>query len=164
MASVKDSVASTRNRVVAQQGLDVARTLAGSALGGGTGLISSAPGLAMRAANTGAMVGALTSAEAELSRGMVELEAQRAAERVVPDEDRPYEARAILTIANGPSGKSATWQNPQTGASGKVTIRQDNVAGGLRCRNVEQERKGDGRTKKGNMPICLQNGVWYDLS
>lgn len=165
MAGIKGSMTGIRNQMAAQQAMSIAKAVVGGAMGGGLGLVAAAPGIAMQAATTGAMMGMIASSEAEMDRSMVQFEAQRAAERAVPDEDRSSEAQAILTIANGPSGRSASWQNPQTGSSGKVTMRKDTpIEGGMRCRSVEQEWKRGGETAKGNMAICLQDGVWYDLS
>ena len=165
MAGVKSRLTNMRNEMVARQAMSIASTIAGAAMSGGVGLAAAAPSLVMQAASSGAAMGAMGSAEGQIDQAMQQAEAQRAAERVVPDEDRPAEAQAILSIVNGPGGRSAAWQNPQTGSSGRVTIRQTSaVPGGIRCRLVEQEWKRAGVHRKSGMTVCAQNGVWFDLS
>jgi hypothetical protein len=154
-----------RNEMVTRQAMSIASTIAGAAMSGGVGLAAAAPSLVMQAASTGVAMGAMGSAEGQIDQAIQQAEAQRAAERVIPDEDRPAEAQAILSVVNGPGGRSAAWQNPQTGSSGRVTIRQASpVPGGIRCRLVEQEWKRGGERRKSGMTVCTQNGVWFDLS
>jgi hypothetical protein len=165
MAGVKSRLTNMRNAMVARQAMGIASTVAGAAMSGGVGLAAAAPSLVMQAASTGVAMGAMQSAEAQIDQAMQQADARRAAERIVPDEDRPAEAKAILSIVNGPGGRSAAWQNPQTGASGRVTIRQATaIPGGIRCRLVEQEWKRAGEHRKSGMTVCSQNGVWFDLS
>jgi hypothetical protein len=84
--------------------------------------------------------------------------------QLVPDADRPSEAQAILPILQGSGGTSAAWQNPATGASGRVTLKPTDkkMFGGMDCRIVKRELKGSKRT--GEMLACRNNGEWYDLS
>jgi hypothetical protein len=165
MAGVKSRLTDMRNAMVARQAMSIASTVAGAAMSGGVGLAAAAPSLVMQAASTGVAMGAMHSAEGQIDQAMQQAEAQRAAERIVPEEDRPAEAQAILSIVNGSGGRSAAWQNPQTGASGRVSIRRTTaIPGGIRCRIVEREWKRSGERRKGGMTVCNQNGVWFDLS
>lgn len=152
------------NDMAARQAASAARTVIGGVMSGGAGLIAAAPSLAMQAATTGMVMGKMAQADAQIEESMAKADAARAANRIVPDEDRPAEAQALLSIADAPNGKSATWRNPETGASGKVTIGAANSEAGFTCRIVDQEWKAGGKTRKGGTAICEQNGVWYDLS
>jgi hypothetical protein len=149
-------------RMAASQAGSVASTVIRGAMTGGMGLAASAPSLAMRAASTGMAMGQMAAADAQIEQAIAQAEAARAANRIVPDEDRPAEARAILSIVDG--GRSAVWSNPDTGASGKVSLGRPTKAGEMTCRAVEQEWKGGGKSRKGSLFICLQDGIWYDLS
>lgn len=158
------------NLMMAKQAAGMAQTVGKAAidgaLTGGVGLLASAPQLAMQGAATGMMAGQMASVRSQASADIAKAEVQRAAEQLVPDADRPAEARAILSILDGTGAAVATWQNPETGASGKVTLKpmDRNAFGGLDCRLVKREsRKGrTGRT--GEMLACRSNGEWYDLS
>lgn len=149
-------------KMAANQAMNVASTVIGGAMSGGIGLAAAAPGLVMQAASTGMAMSRMAAVDAQVEEAMAQAEAARAANRIVPDEDRPAEARAILSIVNG--GRSAVWRNDESGASGKVSLGRLNKAGGMSCRVVEQQWKGGGEARKGNFVICVQDGVWYDLS
>jgi hypothetical protein len=149
-------------KMAATQAMNVASTVVGGALTGGVGLAAAAPGLIMQAASTGMAMSQMAAADAQVEQAMAQAEAARAANRIVPDEDRPAEARAILSIING--GRSAVWHNAESGTSGKVSLGRLNKTEGMSCRVVDQEWKGGGETRKGNFVICVQDGVWYDLS
>ncbi|NIX75634.1 hypothetical protein [Microvirga terricola] len=149
-------------KMAANQAMNIASTIIGGAMTGGVGLAAAAPGLLMQAASTGMVMGQMAAMDSQVEQAMAQAEAARAANRIVPDEDRPAEARAILSIVNG--GRSAVWRNAESGASGKVSLGHLNKAEGMSCRVVEQEWKGGGETRKGNFVICIQDGIWYDLS
>jgi surface antigen len=136
----------------------------GGAMTGGIGLAASAPSLIMRTASTGMAMGQMAAADAQIEETMAKAEAARMASRIVPDGDRPAEAQALLSIIDGPNGKSASWRNPDTGASGRITVRHTNTSAGMTCRIVEQEWKTGAESRKGSMAICRQDGRWYDLS
>lgn len=142
---------------------EVGRAAIDGALTGGVGLIGAAPVLAKKAVNAGIIAGTMASARGQASAGIAQAEAQRAAEQFVPDADRPAEAQAILSILDQPGG-SAAWQNPGTGASGKVTLKavDRKMFSGMDCRLVKRELKGSKRT--GEMLACRSNGEWYELS
>jgi hypothetical protein len=155
---------------MAMQTLNLAASVAnagvGAAMTGGASLAAAAPSLAMQAAGTGYALGTMNDARGRIRDATARADAERAASRVVPDEDRPAEARAILSAIDD-AGRSAAWQNPASGAAGRVMIRaldSGPLPGGMRCRIVAQEWRGSGRVRKGQMMACNHQGVWYDLS
>ncbi|MBZ6077831.1 hypothetical protein [Microvirga puerhi] len=159
------------SQVMMMQNMALANSIAqaaiGGAMSGGVGLLASAPGIAMQAATTGMANAQISAARSQVQSAMVQAEAERAAARIVPEADRPTEARAILSVIDGANGRSTTWRNPETGASGKVTVQvfpKSDMSMGLVCRLVHQEWKGSEGTRKGSMVACKQDGEWYDLS
>jgi len=159
------------NQAMATQSLALASTVAGAAvsgaMSGGIGLLAAAPSIAMQAASAGAMTAQMAAARERARTAMAQAEAEREATRIVPQADRPAEAQAILSVIDGPGGRSATWRNPETGASGKVSVKdlpKGETSTDLVCRLVNQEWKGQEGTRKGAMVACQQDGEWYDLS
>jgi hypothetical protein len=156
--------------MMARHAAGMASTVASAAIGGamtgGVGLAAAAPSLAMQAAAAGMTTSQLAAARGQASAAIAQAEAQRAAEQLVSDADRPAEAQAILSILNGAGAASATWQNPSTGASGKVSLKPMNkkAFGALDCRLVRRELRTSGATRIGEMLACRSNGEWYDLS
>lgn len=156
------------SQAMTMQTLNLAASVAnagvGAAMTGGASL--AAPSLLMQAAGTGYAVSKMSEARGQVRGTMARAEAERAAARIVPDADRPAEAQAILSVIDG-AGRSAAWQNPTSGASGKVTIKALNrsqMPGDIRCRLVVREWRGTGGSRRGNMMVCASCGVWYDLS
>lgn len=164
------AVDSQMSQAMAMQNLALASTIAQAAVGGamtgGVGLLAAAPGIAMQAASTGMMTAQMSAARSQVQSAMVQADAERAASRIVPQEDRPSEAKAILSVVDGAGGRSATWSNPETGASGRVSVQHLSKGGmpGLVCRIVNQEWRGSEGSRKGAMVVCKQDGEWYDLS
>ena len=156
--------------VMARHAAGMASTVASAAIGGsmtgGVGLVAAAPSLAMQAAAAGMTTSQLAAARGQASAAIAQAEAQRAAQQLVPDADRPAEARAILSILDGAGAASAAWQNPATGASGRVSLKPTNrkAFGELDCRLVRRELRGGRATRTGEMLACRSNGEWYDLS
>lgn len=156
--------------MMARHAAGMASTVASAAIGGamtgGIGLAAAAPSLAMQAAAAGMTTSQMAAARGQASAAIAQAEAQRAAQQIVPDADRPAEAQAILSILNGAGGASATWQNPSTGASGKVSLKPMNrrAFGALDCRLVRRELRSGGATRRGEMLACRSRGEWYDLS
>ncbi len=143
----------------AQAGIDAALT-------GGLSLAGSGSSLAMQGAGNAMMAAQLAGIRAQASADVTRAEARRKAEQLVPDEHRPSEARAVLSLLDGSAGGSATWQNPATGTSGKVTLKalDKRMFGGLDCRSIQREWRGGGTTRRGDMLACRSNGEWYGLS
>ncbi|MFL5027745.1 MAG: hypothetical protein ACJ8CF_14555 [Microvirga sp.] len=156
--------------MMARHAAGMASTVASAAIGGamtgGVGLAAAAPSLAMQAAAAGMTTSQLAAARGQASAAIAQAQAQRAAEQLVSDADRPAEAQAVLSILNGAGAASATWQNPSTGASGKVSLKPMNkkAFGALDCRLVRREMRSRGATRTGEMLACRSNGEWYDLS
>ncbi len=161
MASIDSQV----DGIMAMQTLGLASSVTGAAIGGamsgGVGLIGAAPQLAMQAAMTSERSSRLAAMSSQTRASLAKAEAERAAGRIVPDEDRPAEAQAILSIADAEGRGSAAWDNPETGASGRVTIQPVNRANGpatVTCRLVQQEWKRGQVARKGSMAICRSGG------
>jgi len=144
----------------------VASAAIGGAMSGGIGLAAAAPSLAMQAAAAGMTTSQMAAARGQASAAIAQAEAQRAAQQLVSDADRPAEAQAILSILNGTGGSSAAWQNPATGALGRVSLKPTNrkAFGALDCRLIRRELRSGGATRRGEMLACRSRGEWYDLS
>jgi hypothetical protein len=154
-------------KLMADQAASMAQTVGKAAvdgaLTGGVGVVGAVPVLAKQAVNASIIAGTMAGARGQASAAIAQAQAQRAAEQFLPDADRPAEAQAILSILDQ-AGGSAAWQNPQTGASGRVTLKavDQKMFGGMDCRLVKRELKGSRRT--GEMLACRSNGEWYELS
>lgn len=119
-------------------------------------------GIAGSVADTSMKMGRMAEAEAAFAQGMARHHAQQAQTQVVPNDDRPSEARALLSIANG--GGSASWTNPATGASGTVTLRGAHKGpGGATCRSGTRTHKQGGASRRGDVLICGEGGTWYEI-
>jgi len=158
------------NLAMARHAAGMAGTVASAAIGGamtgGLGLAAAAPSLAMQAAAAGMTSSQLAAARGQAGASIAQAEAQRAAAQLVSDADRPAEAQAVLSILNGAGAANATWQNPATGASGRVSLKPVNrkAFGELDCRLIRRELRSGGATRTGEMLACRSNGEWYDLS
>jgi hypothetical protein len=137
-----------------------------AALTGGLSLPGSASNLAMQGLSSGALAAQLAAARGHASADVAKAQAQRAAMQLVPDADRPAEARAILSLLDHPGESSATWHNPATGASGRVGIMRTDPEqfNGMDCRLLKRELKTGNRTRTDDMLACRSGGEWYDLS
>ncbi|MBM6579051.1 hypothetical protein ILT44_02555 [Microvirga sp. BT689] len=146
----------------ATMGMTAGEAAISGVLSGGSSLLTSIPHMAMQ----GVAAGQMASTGAQVSADMRRAQAERAANQLIPDADRPPEAQAILSVIRKAYGSSAAWQNPQTGSSGKVTIRPvaKGAFKGLECRLVQREWRGGGKSRRGDMIACQSGGEWYDLS
>ena len=150
-----------KTRMAVQHGMMIGATAVRGAMGGGIGMAMAAPGLAMQAAHAGRAAGAVAAGEGRVAA----YEAKRSAERTVPDADRPAEATALMTILDQPQGRSVEWSNPATGGRGRVTVRGERKFWpGIPCRAVAQEWGQGSATRRGELIVCNQDGIWYDLS
>jgi len=157
---------SQMNQVAASQAATMGMTATQSTIdaifSGGRSLMTSVPYMAMQAGMAAQVQASQNIVNSARARG----QAERAASQPVPDPDRPAEAQAILSVIEKGYGSGAPWQNPQTGASGRVTIRPV-VKGSFKgqdCRLVQREWRGGGKARKGDMVACRSNGEWYALS
>jgi hypothetical protein len=166
MAPLDRQIAVTTARQSAKMARSAAQAGIEAALTGGLSLSGSASSLAMQGANSAIMAGQLAGIRAQASADVAKAEAQRQAEQLVPDTDRPLEAQAVLSILEGGAGSSVSWQNPATGASGKVTLKpmDKRMFGGLDCRMFLREWRSGGTVRKGDMLACRDKGEWYALS
>jgi hypothetical protein len=142
----------------------VMRGLAGGAMSGGLGAADAAAELGQQAL-WGGIAMAEQKAATEYTKGALRnAQSQVASDRTVPDADRPAEARAILSIADGADGQTASWKNPRTGASGTVSIQSIEMSDSseYRCRIVMRAWKGSSM-RTGSMGICQYQGDWYEL-
>jgi hypothetical protein len=165
MAPVDRQIAATMARQTAKMGQAAAQAGIDAALSGGMSLTGSAYHLAVQGAGSAMMAGQLAGIRAQASASVAQSEAQRKAEQLVPDEDRPLEAQAVLSILEGGAGKTVAWRNPATGASGKVTVQpmDKGMLGGLDCRSFLREWQSGGTLRKGDMLACRNKGEWYAL-
>lgn len=136
------------------------------ALSGGLSLAGAGSSLAMQGLGRGMLAAQLAAARSQISASVAQGEAQRAAEQFLPNADRPAEARAVLSILDRSVGSHASWQNPETGASGRVTLKTKdrNSFGGLDCRILAREAKSGQAMRTGEMLACRNNREWFDLS
>ncbi len=117
------------------------------------------------ALGTGMMMGQMAAADAAIAQAHAQADAARAANQVVPDEDRPSEAAAILSIAGRGAGASASWSNPATGGSGTVTLgKPHKVMDEMGCRPGTRTYKRGGASRRGDFLICQEGDDWFDLS
>ena len=154
------------NRARASQATTMGMTATQSTIdgifSGGKSLATSVPYMGMQAG----MAAQLEASQRIVSSARARGQAERAASQPVPDPDRPTEAQAILSVIDQGYGSGIAWQNPQTGASGRVTVRPV-VKGSFKgqdCRLVQREWRGGGKSRKGDMVACRSNGEWYVLS
>jgi hypothetical protein len=121
--------------------------------------------MGMSAVGTGMMMGQMAAADAAVAEAEAQAEVQRKANLIVPDEDRPSEAAAILSIADKAAGASTSWTNPATGASGTVTLgKPHKVMDEMGCRPGTRTYRHGGTSRRGDFLICREGEDWYDLS
>jgi hypothetical protein len=154
-------ISDAKGALAIQHSVGIAGAVVRGATAGPVGMIMAVPEVAFRAADAGRTAAVVGSAEARFAQ----YEAKRSTERAVPNEDRPAEAQAILTILGEPLGRSVTWANPATGATGKATLQSaPHIYEGVQCRLLAQEWRRGGERRKGQVAVCNQDGVWYDLT
>lgn len=166
MAPVDRQIALTMARQSASMARSAGYAAIDAAMTGGMSLAGSGYSLAMQGAGNAMLAAQMASVRAQASADVAKAEAQEKAAQLVPDADRPSEAQAVLSIIDGSSGKSASWQNPATGASGKVTLKamDKRMFGGLDCRSIQREWKSGATLRRGDMLACRSKGEWYLLS
>ncbi|NBJ09623.1 RT0821/Lpp0805 family surface protein [Microvirga arsenatis] len=166
MAPLDRQIAATMAKQSAKMARSAAQAGIDAALTGGMSLSGSAFHLATQGAGNAMLAGQLAGARAQASADVAKAEAQRKAEQLMPDADRPLEAQAVLSILEGGGGNSVAWQNPATGASGKVTLKpmDKRMFGGLDCRMFLREWRSGGTVRRGDMLACRDKGEWYDFS
>lgn len=86
----------------------------------------------------------------------------QAATRLTCDDQQEVYSTTQSTLEDYPSGRSATWNNPDSGHWGTVTPTRTYVDGsGQNCREFEQTIYIDGHPEKGVGEACRQtDGTW----
>ncbi len=86
----------------------------------------------------------------------------QAATRLTCQDQQEVYSTTQSTLEDYPSGRSATWNNPDSGHWGTVTPTKTYVDGrGQNCREFEQTIYIDGRPEKGVGEACRQpDGSW----
>jgi len=161
-SAYEKQVNQARASQAATMGMTATQSTIDGIFSGGKSLMTSVPYMRMQAGMAAQMEASQRIVNSARARG----QAERAASQPVPDPDRPTEAQAILSVIENGYGSSAPWRNPQSGASGKVTIRpvaKGNFKG-QDCRLVQREWRSGGKSRKGEMVACRSNGEWYALS
>lgn len=132
--------------------------------GGGFGTAEAAVGLGQAAVHGGIRIAEQKAATEYTKNALSNAQSQFDSDRLVPDADRPAEARAILSIADAADGATASWSNPKTGASGTVSVQSMEMSesSDYRCRIVMRGWKGSSM-HTGTMGICQYQGEWYQL-
>jgi hypothetical protein len=151
-------------REAARTGRNVAQAGINAALSGGLSLAGAVPQLARQGIGTGMMAAQIATVQRQAAAGAAQAAAEHAASQFLPDEDRPAEARAALSVLSG-SAASALWKSP-SGASGKVSMKNSDrkLFGGMDCRILKREATSGRTGRTGEMLACHSNGEWYDLS
>jgi hypothetical protein len=147
-----------------EHGPQVARTMLISSLTGGMGIAGNLPGIAEGVMNEGSSVVRTAQAQQRINDAYEQARKARIEAEVVPDADRPEEARVLLSIADGPPGRPKEWSNDETGAAGRVIVTRDlPMEGGVSCRLVQREWRAGDEFRSGEAAICRQDGDWYQL-
>ncbi len=154
--------------MVANEGLNVAEQALGAAMSGlatgGASLAFSAMEMAQRAASMAAMAGMAASSQAQVDQSMAEADAMRRAQALMPDEDRPFEARAMIEMLKGEMGTVVPWTNPATGAKGVVMSVNQSDMGAIACLSVlRQYERGALKREVEGMLCRNEQGVWHQM-
>ena len=82
------------------------------------------------------------------------------------ESDGFHVEQAQATASGLPLGGTVSWSNPETGSRGSVTpIRDGTSAVGHYCRQFEDRRSADGRTRTSILVACQQpDGRWYGVN
>ncbi|GEO41706.1 hypothetical protein SAE02_58540 [Skermanella aerolata] len=165
-----DLIRAALTEIAAEHGPAVARRMMVSAFTGGAAMVTGLPSMATGAVDAHDKLVAAQEAQVLVDAAYAAAEATRAETALVPDEDRPIEAAALLKLADEPAGTRLIWNNPVTGAAGAVEL-GDTKAGDARpggvsvaCRPVLREYVRDTVSRNGLGTICREGSIWYDLS
>lgn len=166
-----DLVREALTEIAAEHGPAVARRMMIAMATGGATMVTGLPSMADGAISAHDKLMAAQAAQAEVDAAYAASEATRAATALVPDEDRPREAAALLRLVEEAAGSKLAWSNPATGASGVVSIGAAETSKGddgrspaVTCRTVIREYSHGAVSRGGVGTICREHGVWYDLS
>lgn len=121
----------------------VAGGILGSMVGGGTGRLI--------ATGIGASLGALAGSEigAAMSRA----------------DKREHQQALGTALEDAPTNRTVAWENPDTGARGRVTPTETYRRGGQYCREYQQTVTVGGETRQAYGTACRQpDGSWKIVS
>ncbi|UEM18784.1 hypothetical protein JL100_016945 [Skermanella mucosa] len=166
-----DLVHEALTEIAAENGPAVARRMMIAMATGGTMMVTGLPAMADGAMSAHDKLVAAQEAQAQVDAAYAASEATRAETALVPDEDRPHEAAALLKLVDEPAGSKLAWSNRATGAGGIVSIGaaetskgDDGRSAAVTCRTVIREYFHGAVSRGGVGTICREHGVWYDLS
>ncbi|HXH04534.1 MAG TPA: hypothetical protein VNN09_14625 [Candidatus Competibacteraceae bacterium] len=160
-----DVAGQVKREVAVRQATSLAGQVVVGALSGGASLVGSLPGLAQDAGAAGTALGAAHTAQARIDQAQATADQVRQVLAVVPDADRPAEARALLGIAEQGAGGETQWSNPDTGASGRIAIvAEQRLSDDIPCRRIRREYRRAEIERSGEGLLCRQGGIWYDVS
>lgn len=150
--------------IAAEHGPAVAARLAAAALTGGAAGVTALPAFAEGAAGAVRALEEAAASQAEIDAAYAASAAARDEAAVVPGPDRAVEAEALLRVADRASETAEDWNNPATGAGGRVVVGDyADALPGVPCRAVRREYRLGATARAGRGLICRQDGVWYDL-
>ncbi len=133
-------------------------SLAGDALAMGERAASAALADARQAMAAGTL-------KQQIAKMMQQADAIRRTSALMPDSDRPAEARALQSAVGQAPGTAIPWNNPQTQASGVVTVVGQKQVGPMSCVAV-QRSYAKGPLKRGRpTDLCrYTDGQWYPMA
>jgi surface antigen len=165
-----DLVKAALTEIAAEHGPAVARRMMVSAFTGGAAMVTGLPSMATGAVAAHDKLVAAQEAQVTVDAAYAAAEATRAETALVPDEDRPLEAAALLRLVDQPAGTRLTWNNPVTGAAGAVALGDAKTgearpgSASVTCRPVLREYVRESVSRNGLGTICREGSIWYDLS
>lgn len=165
-----DLVKAALTEIAAEHGPAVARRMMVSAFTGGAAMVTGLPSMATGAMAAHDKLVAAQEAQATVDAAYAAAEAARAETALVPDEDRPLEAAALLKLVDQPAGTRLTWNNPVTGAGGAVALGDAKTgearsgSASVTCRPVLREYVRESVSRNGLGTICREGLIWYDLN
>ena len=77
------------------------------------------------------------------------------------DNDEAILRATIDAVLEAPDGTTTDWQNPETGANGRVQVLDTEEAYGTTCRRIKMRNEAKGRKGGGTYRLCLaDDGRW----
>ncbi len=77
------------------------------------------------------------------------------------DDDEAILRATIDAVLEAPDGTSTEWQNPATGANGRVKVLDTHEDFGTTCRRLQMRNEASGRRGGGTYRLCLsEDGRW----
>lgn len=77
------------------------------------------------------------------------------------DDLKQFRAAVRDALETAADGTTTSWENPQTGSSGRITLLDTSEVQGARCRRVKLVNTARGRTGESRYRFCQQpDGKW----